>query len=329
MTERRNFIKTVVAGSGSLLSSAPVLANSSAMLPSILSLLLEDDSLVIDCGDVAISGFSVEMQFSNAFTAATVLELETPGGTRVVAGFNPTSPVQADCNVWDLSFTGAELGQAGVRGINLQGTSINPGRYQIFARHGASTTPHFDLQVDAGAASAVDQSNVAMIAGVEQLIGSVNISSGGTPTVRAFNQRDPSIVLPCASVIVNTFMVEMTSSITAELILETPGGSKITSDVVLPSTQTGKCNTWLVSGTQSASSETVAMSLSGTTVNPGRYRLFAQSPTSISLAVGVIATVGTTMLATGGGIQLITNQPNAFGSINISQGGTPTIRLFS
>ena len=175
---RRDFLKTVTAVGASALASNQVIAQTSH-IPAVSSLLLEDDSPVVNCGDVNCSSLSVTLSYSNA-AASLILQLETPGGSRIV-NEGVSSNVDGQCNQWELNVGGAG---GTTYDIGLVGTSINPGRYQIFVTRNISGNESVLINAAACGITFATGFSPLFVADESKHLGSINISSGGTPTIR-------------------------------------------------------------------------------------------------------------------------------------------------
>lgn len=198
MKNRRDFLKTIAVGAGSLTLSQTAIAQvtkTAKTLPAIISLLLDDDSETVQCADVACSRFFVGMDYSNIDNNnnSIFLEVETPGGTRLVAAGQSTM-AEGQCNSWELG--GTDGANQGVRSVTLSGTSINPGRYQLFGRLLTANNSNFiSVSVDAcGLRTGNNVSNINFPANNSVLLGSINISSGGSPTVNIFGNLSPPLL---------------------------------------------------------------------------------------------------------------------------------------
>lgn len=183
MKNRRKFIKTIAAGTSALALNESVQAQVTESLPAITSLLLDDDSAMVTCSDVACASFKIDMNYVATFPFID-LQLETPGGTRLVAdGANDNG--MAGCNDW--SWGGNNNGSIQFLNITLSDATVNPGRYQIFAKN--NNTALVSMLVSATACGVEDVAlglsfDVNFVANVSEQIGSINISSGGSAIVR-------------------------------------------------------------------------------------------------------------------------------------------------
>ncbi len=330
MKNRRHFLKAAAAGASSLTLSELAAAQADDVLPAVISLLLDDDSDVVVCNQVdCTDGINITMQVDFPDnSAATVLELETPGGSRLVNGASPAN-LMGNCNEWRFSNSNGLIN--GEQFISLQGTTVNAGRYQIFAQRAEAARPQISLSVNVCNASANDRNNITFAANEARLLGSFSITSGGTPMVRALDIQQPSN-FACAPIdLGGKIKVQILSgeflSAFPDLIVETPGGTQIINNGSDTGTQSGQCGNWLLSAV-SASISSVDVESATSMVNPGRYRIFGQNSGSGNVSVVLELKAGSApnfrAVST---VQFQVGRLQTLGSINISSGGTPQFRV--
>lgn len=185
MTTRRKFIKASVAGA-SLATGSSVLAQMASSVPAVNSLLLDDDSSTLECSDVNVADFSCSLSYTGAGGAVN-LQLETPNGSRILADGAPAT-ISGNCNDWAVSGTSGGLES---RTINLQGMTVNTGRYPIFMTTSASVDIFVNLNARADGNEVGSSGDVQLIANEERLIGSINVSDTGQPVVRILESSLP------------------------------------------------------------------------------------------------------------------------------------------
>lgn len=331
MKNRRNFLKAT-AGAGTLALSK-LAVGSTDVLPAVTSLLLDDDSDFVACRDVVCSGFEVTMDYAFGDTNYDkYLEMETPGGSRVSVSPSSNDAVDGQCNSWNLMATGGRI--SGQRKIVLSDDRVKSGRYPIFARNGGASVEEnlkISLKADVCGVLENDSNNLTLPSGGgELLIGSVNISSGGTPVVRAIDISNPSSAPACQAVECSEFSVILNfnddSNLT--LLLETPGGSKI-ENAGISTNISGRCNDWRLRFS-AAESNTIALNTaSGATINPGRYPIFVRNSVSATTRFSVDVRACGVFNTNFSRIAMDAGRTLTVGSINISNGGTPSVRIFT
>lgn len=186
MKNRRNFIKALAASTTVLALNETMKAQTTESLPAITSLLFDDDSAMVTCSDVACASFSVAMEYAD-IDINIELQIETPGGTRLIADGAVTG-VGGQCNYWILGHT-AGAGNQNVS-VTLNDANINPGRYQIFAKHISNVFKFINISVAACGDNLGTGGNVSFDNNVSAQIGSINISSGGTTTIRVLGSTN-------------------------------------------------------------------------------------------------------------------------------------------
>ncbi len=190
INQRRLFMKSAIVGAGAItfarfLPEADAQTNS--VLPAVNSLLLDEGHCDVVCDS---GGVDLKMAYMPADLNTFDLDFEvlTPGGTRI-APKAQNGALQGQCGLMhngdEIFIGGSRVEEAVTVGF---GSSISSGRYQLFVRPSeqkANVT--VTLTIFACGNGSTAGRNMAFSNLDPVNVGSVNISSGGTPSLRLFN----------------------------------------------------------------------------------------------------------------------------------------------
>jgi len=195
LAKRRAFMKKAFSGLGVIglmQYSATAMAQTAPFLPAINALVLDEDDAPhcdVDCG-IATVGIVMAWKEAGGNTFDLDLELLTPGGTRI-APKAANGVLEGQCA---LEHLGDEVFAGGVTNVEetiqqaSSSSSISSGRYQIFARStSAHTSTAVTLSVSVCDAQIATGGFVTFPNADESvLIGSFDLSAGGTAVIRVF-----------------------------------------------------------------------------------------------------------------------------------------------
>ena len=190
---RRQFLKYSLLGAAGSLAFTKFLpvaqAQVAGSIPPTNYLLLDDEACSVGelCDNTNVN---IRMGFRESLENTFDLDLEviTPGGTRI-APKSENGEISGDCG---LQHNGDQVYSGGSFSVTESITNnpgkISPGRYQIFARPGG-TNPNIQVSLSAdfcGQANGNTQ-NFAFSNLDPVDIGSINVSNGGSASIRIFN----------------------------------------------------------------------------------------------------------------------------------------------